>query len=73
MGPGFGVEVRSRFDGRWVAGFEVVEISGDQVWVRRRSDGMRLPVPFGPGDVRPPTLDLTDAFDVLSRAAAPRG
>ena len=62
--------MRSRYDGRWVAGFEVVEISGDQVWVRRRSDGMRLPVPFAFGDVRPPTgID----FDVLNRAGVPPG
>ena len=74
MGPGFAIEVRSRYDGRWVGGFEVIDIKGDQVWVRRRSDGMPIPVPFGWADVRPPTLDLTDAtFAVLSQAAAHRG
>jgi hypothetical protein len=74
MGPGFAVEVRSRFDGRWVGGFEVIEITGEEVWVRRRSDGMRIPAAFGSGDIRPPTLDLTDpAVAVFSQATAPRG
>lgn len=46
------VEVRSRFDGRWVAGFDVAAVRGGQVWLRRHSDGMRLPEPFPVGDVR---------------------
>jgi len=57
MTPGCEVEVRSSFDGRWVRGFEVVELEdrdlgAPAVWLRRRSDGTRLPVPFGAADVR---------------------
>jgi hypothetical protein len=52
MHKGFPVEVRSRFDGRWVSGFDVADVRGGQVWVRRRSDGVRIPVPFATGDVR---------------------
>lgn len=46
------VEVRSRFDGRWVGGFDVADIRGGEVWLRRHSDGTRLPVPFAVADVR---------------------
>jgi hypothetical protein len=68
MGPGLNglnVEVRSRFDGRWVGGFDVEEVADDQVWVRRRSDGIRLPVPFGRADVRSAAIDLTEPFPGL--------
>ena len=53
------MEVHLRFDGRWVAGFEMAEERGDgpdrQVWLRRRSDGAMLPDPFPAVDVRPVT------------------
>ena len=56
MRPGSDVEVRSRFDGGWVAGFEVDEVESEgeeqQVRVRRRSDGAVLPVGFSTADVR---------------------
>ena len=52
------VEVRSRFDGRWVAGFELADVrqdggEGAGFMVRRQSDGRVLPEPFGPEEVRP--------------------
>jgi len=47
------VEVRTRFDGRWSPGFEVVACERDTCTVRRRSDGVVLPTPFGVGEVRP--------------------
>ena len=50
------IEVRSRFDGSWVRGFEVAEEGtlGDQrgLRLRRRSDGALLPTLFSPDDVR---------------------
>jgi len=46
------IEVRSRFDGRWVRGFEVASLDNDRYLVRRRSDGAVLPVPFLADDVR---------------------
>ena len=47
------VEVRTRFDGRWAPGFEVVSYDHDSCRVRRRSDGVVLPAPFSSADVRP--------------------
>jgi hypothetical protein len=49
------VEVRSRFDRRWVGGFEVAEpVEGpDRGYrIRRRSDRSVLPTVFAPEDVR---------------------
>jgi hypothetical protein len=59
METGHQVEVRTHFDGRWVGGFDVEEVSAgvspvEEVWVRRHSDGVRLPVPFPLADVREP-------------------
>jgi hypothetical protein len=48
------VEVRSRFDGSWAAGFELAEPSDGRGWhVRRLSDGSVLPTPFPHEEVRP--------------------
>jgi hypothetical protein len=49
------VEVRTRFCGEWVGGFEVVEQDeqSETVRVRRRSDGTVLPGTFAPHEVRP--------------------
>jgi len=49
------IEVRTRFDGHWARGFEVVA-SHDQdgYRVRRQSDGRELPTLFSPQDVRQP-------------------
>ena len=49
--PGTTVEVRSRFDGSWSAGFEVAEVDADGYIIRRLSDG-RSSGPFPPDDVR---------------------
>jgi hypothetical protein len=38
--------------GRWVHGFSVVSREGDDVLIRRQSDGAVLPVPFPATDVR---------------------
>jgi len=46
------VEVRTRFDGRWSSGFEIVAVEQDQCLVRRRSDGVVLPTPFRIADIR---------------------
>jgi hypothetical protein len=50
--PRVEVEVRSRFDGRWVSGFEIADINDDRYMLRRRSDGAMLPVDFPARDIR---------------------
>ncbi len=56
MRPGSIVEVRSRFDGEWVRGFQVVTVEdttdGEACLVRRTSDGTVLPVSFPSADLR---------------------
>jgi hypothetical protein len=53
---GEGVQVRNRFDGNWVYGFEVADVEdGDDerlFRLRRRSDGVVLPALFRETDVR---------------------
>jgi len=55
---GEGVQVRNRFDGNWVQGFEVADVEdgdGDDerlFRLRRRSDGAVLPELFRETDVR---------------------
>ena len=51
--PSGEVEVRTRFDGRWAPGFEVVSVDRDSCRVRRLSDGVILPASFPSDDVRP--------------------
>ena len=51
--PGEQVEVRCRYDGRWVDGFAVAEPVAEGYRVRRALDGLVLPDPFRPEDVRP--------------------
>jgi hypothetical protein len=46
------VEVRNRFDGSWVGGFEVAGTSGGAYRLVRLSDGEELPVAFDAEDVR---------------------
>jgi hypothetical protein len=50
------IEVRTRFDGAWVRGYEVAEeTAGDNehaLRLRRRSDGTVLPAWFTPDEVR---------------------
>jgi hypothetical protein len=70
------VEVRSRFDGSWVPGFEVAEVrevGAERLFrVRRCSDGLVLPTNFGSEEVRMPALmQDTDAdAAVISLGAA---
>lgn len=50
--PGTHVEVRARFEGRWVAGFEVVSRHDELYAVRRQLDGVVLPAGFKRADLR---------------------
>lgn len=56
MVPGTRVEVRSRFEGSWARGFEIVDVvernGGAAFRIRRRSDGSVLPALFEDDDVR---------------------
>lgn len=52
LAPGVRVEVRNRLDGRWSRGFEVIGHTPGGYRLRRLSDGMELPLPFAPEDVR---------------------
>jgi hypothetical protein len=45
--------VRNRFDGAWVAGFELAAVSGQAYQVRRRSDHVVLPARFDESELRP--------------------
>ncbi|MBV9409963.1 MAG: hypothetical protein JO148_00080 [Acidimicrobiia bacterium] len=47
------VMVRNRFDGAWVAGFELVDIKEQTYGVRRRSDHVVLPARFDASEVAP--------------------
>ena len=49
--PGTHVEVRARFAGRWVAGFEVVSRHDELYAVRRQLDGVVLPATFERADL----------------------
>ena len=46
------VEVHTKFNDNWVAGFEVAEIVADGYRVRRISDGSLLPNVTGGDDLR---------------------
>ncbi len=50
--PGAAVEVRTRFDGHWARGFEVVALTDHGYRVRRLSDGIELPTQIAHQDVR---------------------
>jgi hypothetical protein len=50
------VEVRTRFDGRWVAGYIVNALDRYGYWLERLADGSVLPVPFAPVELRPAAL-----------------
>jgi hypothetical protein len=45
--------VRNRFDGAWVAGFELVDVKEQTYEVRRRSDHVVLPARFDESELRP--------------------
>ena len=54
-GPGSVIEVRTRFDGHWASGFEVVAVTDDGGYrVRRLSDVLVLPTEISHQDVRLP-------------------
>jgi len=46
------VQVRCRYNGGWVSGFEIAEPGPTGYWLRRTSDRAALPVELGAGDVR---------------------
>ena len=50
--PGTAVEVRTRYLSSWAPGFEVAEVFGDRVGVRRQSDGVVLPVTLKVDEIR---------------------
>jgi hypothetical protein len=53
LAPGCPVEVRTRFDGRWVGGFQVVAREAAGFLVARCRDGSLLPEPFSSAELRP--------------------
>jgi hypothetical protein len=52
LAPGTKVDVRNRFQGTWVRGFEVAEVTGEGYRIRRMSDGSTLGDVFSRDDVR---------------------
>jgi hypothetical protein len=52
LAPGTKVDVRNRYQGTWVRGFEVAEVTDESYWIRRLSDGSVLPELFSRDDVR---------------------
>jgi hypothetical protein len=52
IAPGTRVEVRSRYDGRWGRGFEVVGIGDDGYQIKRLSDDHVLPRACEAAEVR---------------------
>ena len=45
--------VRNRFDGAWVAGFELAGVKEQSYEIRRRSDHVVLPARFDESELRP--------------------
>ncbi len=52
LGPGTKVDVRNRYQGTWVRGFEVAEVTENGYRIRRLSDGSTLNELFSRDDVR---------------------
>ena len=52
LAPGHPVDVRNRYQGTWVRGFEVAEFTGGGYRIRRLSDGSILGELFARDDVR---------------------
>jgi hypothetical protein len=52
LAPGTKVDVRNRYQGTWVRGFEVAEYTPDGYRIRRLSDGSILGDLFSRDDVR---------------------
>ncbi|HEY1737264.1 MAG TPA: hypothetical protein VGI86_01060 [Acidimicrobiia bacterium] len=70
--PGCVVEVRSRFQNRWVDGFEVVEMverdGVERYRLARHADHVQLPVLFDACDLR--LLDVVDEIVIESEVSA---
>ena len=49
---GEAIEVRNRFDRRWIGGYEIAGANARGFRVRRRSDGRELPEVFAATEVR---------------------
>jgi hypothetical protein len=71
------VEVRSRFDGKWVSGFQVSEttdVGGEERYrLLRLSDGVVLPELFDVGELRPRAARDRVLPMARRRPAAPAG
>jgi hypothetical protein len=52
LSPGTKVDVRNRFQGTWVRGFDVAEVTDEGYRIRRLSDGSVLGELFTRDDVR---------------------
>ena len=52
LAPGTKVDVRNRYQGTWVRGFEVADVTETGYRIRRLSDGSILPELFIREDVR---------------------
>jgi hypothetical protein len=52
LAPGTKVDVRNRYQGTWVRGFEVADVTETGYRIRRLSDGSVLPELFVRDDVR---------------------
>jgi hypothetical protein len=52
LAPGTKVDVRNRYQGTWVRGFEVADVTDTGYRIRRLSDGSVLPELFSRNDVR---------------------
>jgi hypothetical protein len=52
LGPGTKVDVRNRYQGTWVRGFEIAEVKEHGYRIRRLSDGSILGDLFSRDDVR---------------------
>jgi hypothetical protein len=52
LAPGTKVDVRNRYQGTWVRGFEIAEVTTGGYRIRRMSDGSTLGDLFSRNDVR---------------------
>ena len=52
LAPGTKVDVRNRFQGTWVRGFEIAEVTNEGYRIRRMSDGSVLGELFSRDDLR---------------------
>ena len=70
LAPGTKVDVRNRYQGTWVRGFEVAEATEDGYRIRRLSDGSTLGELFSRDDVRR-RADAPGLLVALRRQAFP--